>query len=145
LHLPEWGKFLLIWYLALNRALFKSRIFPGLAATIHSVGFVYFFMIPFLKQRFALVSAICRQYARGLPARLYILSGFFWCMSEHQRLSPKQGTGNRGIGESGNRAIGEFGNRGIRESGNPGIGESDKNFIGFNLIYSIYNLCNKRK
>jgi hypothetical protein len=31
------------------------------------------------------------------------------------------------------------------ESGNPGIGESDKNFIGFNLIYSIYNLCNKRK
>ena len=28
------------------------------------------------------------------------------------------------------------------ESGNSGIGESDKNFIGFNLIYSIYNLCN---
>jgi hypothetical protein len=30
-------------------------------------------------------------------------------------------------------------------TGNPGIGESDKNFIGFNLIYSIYNLCSKRK
>lgn len=92
MHFPEWGKFLLIWYLALNRALFKSlgsgqiRIFPGLAATIHSVCFVYFFMIHFLKQRFVLVSAIRRQYARGLPARLYILSGFFWCMSEHQRL-----------------------------------------------------------
>jgi hypothetical protein len=49
----------------------------------------------------------------------------------------KQGTGNPGIRESGNPGIGE--------SGNPGIGESDKNFIGFNLIYSIYNLCNKRK
>jgi hypothetical protein len=39
----------------------------------------------------------------------------------YNRLSLKQGSGNRGI----------------RESGNPGIGESDKNFIGFNLIYSL--------
>ena len=40
------------------------------------------------------------------------------------RLSLKQGTGNRGIGESGNRGIRESGNRGIRESGNRGIRES---------------------
>jgi hypothetical protein len=54
-------------------------------------------------------------------------------------------SGNRGIGESGNRGIRESGNPGIGESGNRGIRESDKNFIGFNLTYSIYNLCNKRK
>jgi hypothetical protein len=60
-------------------------------------------------------------------------NAIFGCAVE--RLSLKQGTGNRGIRESGNPGIGESGNRGIRESGNPGIGESGNPIKKFYLFF----------
>ena len=85
-------------------------------------------------QRFSIsissfIHAYVRQISNNVCAYLVGAENTFF-LSSLNRLSLKQGTGNRGTGEPGNRGTGEPGNRGTGEPGNRGTGEQGNRGTG---------------